>query len=394
MKSQIIFIYFLFFSLVVFAQQQPLFNVAIERPGDSKATLEQVKKLILEHYYYEGITEDDLNWAAINGMLQHISPPESPDLAHLWTDEEYEKILNSLRGVKVTMGFKSTFNSGDGSLTVTSLVEGSEAEKSLRTNDRILRIDNQPLLGKSITDVNQLLDGELGQSSLLKVIRDIDVFDVTLTRDSLKVKNLIVTEIPNRAAAMIELKKITVGMADELRESISQLTSKGIQKIILDLRNNTGGVLNEGVDIARLFMKKNDIVLRTQSRSKGVSNYVADVDQFHNLSIIVLINENTASAAEIIASALKDHDRAVLVGKKTFGKGVIETTFRLENEFRLKFITNAMYSPKGKTWQTTGLLPDYFIDQSQDNYSQTSSMDILDRIRYDLHVSTALKLLE
>lgn len=394
MKPSIPFVILLLCSVAVFSQQKPLFDVTVEKSEDASNTLEEVRQFILDYYYYDGITKNDLDWAAIEGMLRHISPPESPELATLWTDEEYEKILNSLKGVKVTMGFNSSFNSNDGSLTVTSIIEGSEAEKQLAINDRVLRIDNQTLRGKSIAEVNQILDGELNQTSTLKVVRDITVFEAVLKRDSLKVDNLIVTEIPNNQAALIEVKKITLGQSDETREALTRLEDKNIKDIILDLRNNTGGVLNEGVNIARLFMKKNDIVLRTQSRSNGISNYVADVDQFYNHNIIVLINENTASAAEIIASALQDHGRGVLVGKKTYGKGVIETTYTLKNDYRLKFITSAMYSPKGISWQSKGLLPDYFIDQSQANYNDVVNMNINDRIRNDLHLSTALKLLK
>ncbi len=394
MKSFILYIILLTQIVLLSAQQKQLFNISVERTADSQETLESIQQLILDNYYSDEITKDDLNWAAIEGMLRHISPPESPELGKLWTDEEYDKILNSLKGISVTMGFKSSFNSNDGSLTVTSLFEGSEAEKVLAVNDRILRIDDQTLSGKSINEVNRLLDGEVNQSSILKVVRDISVFEVSLKRDSLKVENLIVTEISNQKTALVELKKVTLGIANVLEKELAILKSKGINNIILDVRNNTGGVLNEGVNIARLFMKKNDIVLRTQSRSNGVSNYAADKDQFYDLNLVVLINEYTASAAEIIASALKDHDRAFLVGKKTYGKGVIETTFTMENGYRVKFITSAMYSPKGLSWQTKGLFPDYFVDQTQGNYNQVVDMDINDRVRSDLHLSTALNLLK
>lgn len=394
MKSFLAVVSYLIFVCTLFSQQKPLFSVTIDKSADSESTLSEVQQLILDNYYYDGLTKSDLDWAAIEGILRHISPPESPELATLWTDQEYEKILNSLKGIKVTMGFNSSFNSADGSLTVTSLVSASEAETKLKVNDRILRIDGTSLKGKSINEVNQLIDGELNQTSTLKVVRDIKIFDVSLKRDSLPVENLIVTEIPKNNIALIEIKKITLGMSEELQQELSQLVSKGITSIILDLRNNTGGVLNEGVNIAKLFMKKNDIVLRTQYRSNGVTNYVADTDKYHNLNIAVLINENTASAAEIISSALQDHDRAVLIGKKTFGKGVIETTFTLKNNYRLKFITNAMYSPKGVSWQSNGILPDYFIDQSQVNYKEVASLEIGDRVRSDLHLSTALKLLK
>ncbi len=377
----------------VFAQQKPLFNIDKEYSNTGAETYEEIRSLILDYYYYDGLTEDDLYWASIEGMLRHISPPENPNLAQLWTDEEYEEILNSLKGIKVSLGFTSSFNSGDGSLTVTSLTEGSEAEKKLRIQDRIVRVDGEVLKGKSVQEVNQLLDGEVGQTSELKVVRDISVLDVSLTRDTLKNKNLIITKIPNRNVALIEVKSVSIGISKELEEGLHQLKSDGINALILDFRNNLGGVLNEGINIARLFMNQGDIVLRTRARSKAVSNYTGSENKFTNFKIGLLTNEKTASASEIVVSALKDHNRAFIVGKKTFGKGVIENTYKLANNYRVKFITNAMYTPKGVSWQSVGLLPDYFVDQSENSYKSVIQMSIDERLRSDLHLSTALKIL-
>ncbi len=374
------------------AQQKPLFNVNFENTDGSKATFEEVKDVILQNYYYDGLTEGDLYRAAIEGMLRHISPPETPDLARLWTDEEYERILNSLRGVAVSVGFNSTFNSGDGSLTVTSFKEGSDADQFLKVNDRIVRINNQSLVGLETSVVNEWLNGDEGEKLLLKVVRDIEVFDIELVFKKLKTENLIVTNIGDDKA-LIEIKKITLGIADELKQALSQLDLEGRKSLIIDLRNNGGGVLNEGVNIAKLFLRSNEIALRTQTRSSGVVNYVPDTDGFVNFKIALLINENTASSAEIITSALQDHKRATIIGKKTLGKGVIETTYTLSNNYRVKFISNAMYSPAGRSWQAKGLLPDYYIDQSPEVFEKLSKMEINDRLRNDLALSTALKLL-
>jgi carboxyl-terminal processing protease len=375
------------------AQQQPLFEVNKPYSNEGKETYDEIKSLILENYYFEGLSENDLYWASVQGMLKHISPPESPNLATLWTEEEYEKILNSLKGIQVTMGFNSSFNGNDGSLTVTSLIEGSEAEKKLKLQDRIMRIDGQSLVGISVSEVNKLLDGEVGQVSRLKVIRDINVFEVKLKRDTLKTKRLIITNIPNTNQALVEIKNISLGLTDELDAELRKLQTEGVTSVILDFRNNGGGLLNEGINIARLFLKKGSIVLRTQSRSSGVQNYAVSEDQYTEMKLAILINENTASASEIVASAFRDHQRALIIGKKSYGKAVIENTYTLKNNYRVKFISNAMYSPKGISWQSKGILPDYFIDQSLNAYKSVSKMPINQRLSADLLLSTAIKLL-
>ena len=377
---------------ILLAQQKPLFNVNVENSEGSKEVFEEVKSTIIQNYYYDGITEDDLYRAAINGMLKHISPPETPSLAKLWTDEEYEKILNSLKGVSVSLGFQSTFNSSEGSLKVSGISEGSDATKHLQINDRVVRINDRSLKGLTSSEVNSMLNGEEGVMVRLKVVRDIEVFDVELVRKKLKSKNLVVTNIANNKA-LIEIKKISLGVSAELKSILENLIQQNRTSIIIDLRNNGGGVLNEGVNIAKLFLRTNEIALRTQARSGGVVNYVPEVEGFLNFNIAVLINENTASSAEIIARALQEHKRAITVGKKTYGKGVIETTFTLSNNYRLKIISNAMYSPSGKSWQSKGVFPDYFIDQSQENLKSVQQMEIDQRLRSDLHLSTAVKLL-
>lgn len=387
------FILLIFSGLLGFSQQKPLFDVTPYTGEKGMESFAEIKDLIIQQYYYDGITENDLYWASIEGMLKHISPPETPNLAQLWTDEEYEKILNSLKGIKVSLGFGSSFNSSDGSLTITSLTKGSKAEEKLLLRDRIVRIDDQVLTGLSVIEVNKLLDGSVGRASELKVVRDIDVFDVKLIRDTLKTENLVVTRIPNRNMAHIEIKSFALGISKELDNELERLNSEGVYSIILDFRNNLGGVLNEGINMAKLFMKAGDIVLRTQSRSKGVINYSSTEEKYLNFKIALLINEKTASASEIVSSALQDHKRATIIGKKSFGKGVIETTFTLKNNYRVKFISNAMYSPKGISWQSKGLLPDFFIDQSQKTYQNVSKQGIADRVKSDLYLSTAIKIL-
>ena len=376
------------------AQQKPLFEISTKYDENGREAFEEIQKLIVENYYYQGLSEQDLYWAAIQGMLRHVSPPQNPDLAQLWTDEEYEQILNSLKGVKVTLGFNSSFKSTDGSLTVTKIIEDAEAASKLQLNDRILRIDGVSLKGKSTAEVNALLDGPVGLASTLKVVRDIKVLTVKLTRETLHENNVVVTKLPSSQSALIELKKISLGVAEELEKSLAKLRKDSITSIVIDLRNNLGGVLNEGINIARLFMKKGDIVLRTQSRTKGITSYTAEFDKFYDFNVVVLINEQTASAAEIIASALYDHQRCEIVGKKSFGKGIIETTFTLSNDYRVKFITNAMYSPRGRSWQGKGLLPDYFVDQTQANLNLVVNMPIEERIQKDLHLSTSIKVLD
>jgi carboxyl-terminal processing protease len=379
---------------ILFAQQTFLFPVNIdEKPDSVNVMFDEVKSLILDKYYTTEITEDDLYWAAIQGMLRHISPPENPDLATLWTPEAYEKILNSLKGVEISLGIKSSFDSNTGSLTVTTIEENSPAQGALQLYDRILRIDGTNLKGLTLNEIDQLLNGEPNTEVSLTINRDLEIFDVILMRQNFEVTNLKVTQIPSSDVALVEIHKIYQGLTEELDLELQKISQQGINRIILDLRHNTGGVLNEGVRVSNLFLKPNNIIIRTLSRSNEAKPIVADKPDGYSFDMVVLIDEKTASASEIVVSALRDHKRATIIGTKTYGKGVIETTFTLSNEYRCKFITSAMYSPAGVSWQAKGILPDILVEQDDNAYYKYANMPISTRIRNDIYLITALKLL-
>lgn len=353
----------------------------------------EVKQLILSNYYSLNLAEEDLYWAAIKGMLRHVSPPENPTLATIITAEQYEKVRNRLKGQDVSIGIKTTFNSNDGSLIVNEIQPNSPSQGILEKYDRIMRIDGSPLKGLSVGAVNKILAGPEGSDVSLTVVRDIETLQLDVSRDRFSVSNLIVTKLPDSITALVEIKRVYAGLSGALDKELAKLDTQGVSSIILDLRNNTGGVLNEGIKTANLFLKRNNIVLRTVTRSDQPRRIVASIDGY-TFGLAVLMNGKTASAAEIIAHALQDHKRAKIIGSKSYGKGVIETTYKLSNDYRVKFITSAMYSPAGKSWQAKGILPDYAISESAQTYTSNTKLPIGQRMSKDVPLSTALKLLK
>ncbi len=372
---------------------KPLFPVHLghEFP-EPQQTFEEIKNLIMENYYNEDITEGDLYWAAIKGMLRHISPPDSPELCKIWTAEEYEKILQSLQGVQVSIGIKSSFNTQDGSLTITEVLPNSPAESILKPLDRILRIDSQPLRGKSLQEVNAYLHGKEGKEVTFTVNRDIKIFDITLKRQKFETQTLIVTRVTD-TIALVEIKKFTANVSQKLKNEIEELKEEGFQGLIIDLRNNTGGVLAESLRIVEFFLPEKSILLKTLQRKTKLQNYVSTNKEPFEFDLAVLVNPKTASSAEIVASALQDHEKAVIVGTRTFGKGFFERTLTLKNNFRVKFITGAMYSPKGQTWEGKGITPDFLVEQDDKTLATLFQMEPRQRLRKDVAMITAYKLL-
>lgn len=381
-----------------FSQQQtptlePLFDVKLHREfPDAKDSFEEVRNLILKEYYNEAITPDALYWAAIKGMLRHISPPENPELATIWPPEEYEKVEHVLEGVKVAIGIKTSFNARDGSLTVVEVMPGSPAESALEPADRILRIDSEALKGKSLDEINALLQGEEGSKVTLTVNRDIKISDVTIERRKFAATNLIVTRLDEKTA-LAEIKRFTADISAELGAELKKLKEEGYGRLIIDLRNNVGGVFLESLRMSELFLPEKRILLRTVQRDTKLQNYVSVNKTPCDFDIAILVNKSTASSAEILAAALRDSNKAVIVGVRTMGKGVFERTFTLKNDFRVKFITGAMYSPRGPTWQGHGLAPDFLVDQTEETVAALLELDPKQRLTKDTAMITAYKLL-
>lgn len=375
------------------AKQKPIFKVGIDHPFENaQATFEEARKLILEHYYSDTITEEALYWAAIKGMLRHVSPPEHPDLCTIWRPEQYEKVADSLKGQQVSIGIKSSYNAGDGSLTITEIMPGSPAEGIMQPLDRILRIDGQALKGKPVQEIDHLLQGEVGTTVVLTVVRDVKVFDLTIKREMFKVDNLVVTVLPENVA-YVYIKSITSGMSNELGQELAKLKEQGVGKLILDLRNNGGGVFAESLRIGELFLKEKDILLRTITRAENLRNYVSINKEPCPFDLAVLVNKGTASSCEILAGALQDHKAAVLVGTRTYGKSVFEKTFELKNDYRIKFIIGALYTPRGHSWQSRGITPDFAADQDAKTVEALLKQNARDRLAKDVALLTAYKLL-
>lgn len=372
---------------------QPLFPVRMEHEFPApQETFEAVKRLILEHYYVPEISEEALYWAAIQGMLRHISPPDNPGLSQIWTAGQYDRILQSLEGNDASLGLRSTFNPGDGSLTVTEVLPNSPAEGLVLPGDRVLRVDGRSLRGLGTGEINQILNGEPGSQVRLTLARDLDVLQMDLVREVFHTRNLFVHPLGNQMA-LVELRYFSSGVAEELKEALDALVLAGVHGILLDLRNNAGGVFSEGLRVAHLFVPERGIVLRTFSQATGLQNYGSAVSDPYPFEIVVLANGQTASAAEMVVGALRDQRKSFVVGSRTFGKGVFERTFTLENDFRVKFITGVMYTPTGVAWQGRGIVPDFLVDQDAATVTALQKLDITARLSRDISLNTAVKLL-
>lgn len=374
--------------------QPPLFSVSLKRDfPDPKTALEESVKIILENYYSPTITEDALYYAAIRGMLRFISPPQMPEHSKILTPKDYEKFEQTLEGKTVSIGIETTFNPSDGSLTVTEVIPGSPADGVLQPFDRILRIDGTDLKGKEQKDVTVLLEGEVDKKVMLTIVRDIKVFDITLTRKEFKTPNLKAYKLDDQVA-VIEIQKITDGIAEELRQNLVKLKGENFDKMVVDLRNNPGGLLQEGIRMAEVFIPKGKAVLRVVNQAKDPQAITSKTDAPLKFELAVLINGNTASSCEVFTSALKDYGLAKVIGTHTYGKSILDRTFPLSNKFQIQFITGHMFGPLGKSWYQKGLNPDIEVQGGNADLSELGKLEPSERLAKDPMLQSAYNYLK
>ncbi|MGM0563855.1 MAG: S41 family peptidase [Pseudomonadota bacterium] len=372
-------------------ERPPLFAIGLEQPfPDPESTFKEVKELLQSYYYSNQIDDEILYRAAIQGMLRHVSPPESPELARLWAPAEFSSFEGDLRGLKNTLGMQVKFQAEDGSLTVVSVAPNSPAAGKLQPHDRIMRINQKPLRGLSSEAVAELLAGEEDTRVELTVVRDVDIFEVPLQRAAYEVQNLAIER--RGKLAYVVIRHMSQGIAEAFAERVRALQEDGVDRLIIDLRNNIGGDFYEGLKLAEVMLPKGAQLLYTLQNEDTVEHYRSENPDPIELDAIVLINENTASAAEVFAAALRDHDAARLVGTRSHGKATAEGSYKLDNGHYIKFIIAAMYSPRGQSWQSNGLLPDYFAESRSGQLDALQALALKQQLPRDLPLATAWKL--
>lgn len=321
----------------------------------------------LDSYYVDEIDPDELVTVGINAMLEELDPyteyipEEESDDFRMMTTGEYA-------GIGALIG-----NRGEGNMVLMPYTGFPAQVAGLKIADYILKIDSVDVVGKPTTEVSELLKGPANTPLKVKVLRDKDTLDFSLVRKKISLKNVPFYGKLDDKTGYIKLADFTTNASGEVRNALVSLKSQGADRLILDLRDNPGGLVNEAVEIVNLFIPKGKDVVKTIGKLQNVNyNYKTTktpVDK--DIPIVVLINERSASAAEIVAGALQDYDRAVLLGRKSFGKGLVQTTIPLTYNAQVKVTTAKYYIPSGRCIQAI----DYA--QSRENGEITSVPDSL-----------------
>ncbi len=301
-------------------------------------------------YYVDSIGESQLYDQAARGMLEQLKDPYSV----LLTGDDYKSLTEQTSGNYAGLGIQIDVR--DGWITVVAPLPETPAERAgVQTGDQIIEVDGKSTEGWKNDQAVKALRGDAGSKITINVRRSGIAEPITfaLTRAQIHIRSVPAGTLFDGGVGYISLNPVAETSADELREEIIGMKSKGMKSLILDLRLNPGGLLDQGVKVADLFLDTKQEIVATRGRARGsTKEFFDDARQaWPDLPIVVLVNDGTASAAEIIAGALQDHDRAVVVGTPTFGKGLVQTLFPLGDGVALKLTTARWFTPSGRTIQ-------------------------------------------
>ena len=312
--------------------------------------------------YVEKVTDKQLIEAAINGMLQALDPHSSYLSAEAFKDMQVDTA-----GKFGGLGIQVTTERGI--VKVISPLDDTPAAKAgIRANDLITHIDGKPIIGLSLREAVKMMRGPVDSKITIKIRRKgVDPFDVTIVRAVITVKSVRHRTIGNIGYIRITsfTQQTMVGLNAALAE-FKRKPGEAWRGVVLDLRNNPGGLLSQAIDVTDSFLDRGEIVSTRGREAKISSRYNAKKgDMADGLPIVVLINGGSASASEIVAGALQDHRRAIVMGTKSFGKGSVQTVAPLGSQGAMRLTTARYYTPSGRSIQAKGIVPDIVVEQAK-----------------------------
>jgi len=346
---------------------------------ESNPTFEQLKTFsvvldLIQRNYFEEVDTKKVLYGAIQGMLTSLDPHSS-----FLKPEDYKELQVETKGSFSGIGIE--ISTKDGVLTVVSPIEGTPAFKAgLKPNDKIIKIENKSTKDMTLMQAVKLLRGNKGTKVTITIFREgwTKLKDITLSRDTIPIIS-IKSVMLDDSYGYIKITNFQDKTTADFKKALNSLESKngGLKGLIIDLRNNPGGLLDQSVNISDEFLE-NGLIVYTDGRleNQKMKFTAKPNDASHNYPVVVIVNEGSASASEIVAGALQDHKRAVIVGTQTFGKGSVQTIIPLEDGSAVRLTTARYFTPSGRSIQAKGIVPDIVIpfknSENKENQEKTT----------------------
>jgi len=311
-------------------------------------------KQLIDSEYIEEVNEQDLIDGAIKGYVDGVGD----NYTQYFTKEEMEEFMTETEGSYVGIGIYMFQNTDDNTVVILTPIEGSPAEKvGILPGDIITKVDGVEYTGEDFEKISTYIKGEEGTTVKITVERAGKELEFEVERKKIDLYP-IESEIIENNIGYINITSFDEGCSKEFKNTYTELTKKNIKSLIIDLRNNGGGIVDEALEIADYILEKDDIILITKDKEGNEKIEKSKQKPIINMQIVVLTNENTASASEIVAAALKENDKATIIGEITYGKGLIQELITLSDGSGIKITIEEYYTPKGNKINEVGITPD------------------------------------
>ena len=361
---------FLTFILILFLFNQKVIsseNEIYEKIDVFGEVLEKINK-----EYVDEINQSDSMDSAINGLLQSLDP-----YSGYMSPEIFNEMQTETSGEFGGLGIEVTMESGV--VKVISPIDDTPASKAgIKAGDYIVKINDTQVQGKSLSEAVELMRGPVGSSIELTIRRrgEKKALTFNVTREIIQIKS-VKAELLEKNIGYIRLTSFNENSARQIKKEINKFEkNKNLKSYILDLRNNPGGLLSQAIKISDFFLDNGEIVsTKSRQQSENRKWFAKKGDLTKGKTILVLINYGSASASEIVAGALKDHKRAILIGENSYGKGSVQSIIPLKNKGAIRLTVAKYYLPSGKSISEVGVSPDIEIDETSDDFKIKTETD-------------------
>jgi len=376
-------------TIALFLSQSLFSNEEIVQPEQTRfESLSKLTKVIgtVEKYYVDDIKLQEIVDKALKGLMQELDAHSS------YLDKKASKEMNiqtkgEFGGLGITVGMR------DGALTVISPIDDTPAFKAgVKAGDIILKINEISTIGMTLDEAVNLMRGEPKTDISITVVRkgELKPLEIKMKRDIIKIQSVFFKTIENEDIIYLRVSSFDTKVTEDLEKIIKE--NKNVKGFILDLRNNPGGLLNQAIGVVDLFVDKGVIVSQKGRTAEDEEKFEASAfNTKSKLPLVVLVNEGSASASEIVSGSLQDHKRAVVIGEKTFGKGSVQAVLPIENDRseNIKLTIAKYYLPSGRTIQATGVTPDVIVHagkvtQNEDDKFKIKEADLKKHLEGEL----------
>ena len=353
-------------------------NCSNKTPPDNSELYKQIQLFsdavaLIQANYVDEVEPQKLIYGSLSGMLKALDP-----YSQFMDPDTYNEMRVETTGQFGGLGIEISIK--DNLLTIIAPIDGTPAYKAgLKSGDKIVKIDGEPTRDITLIEAVKKLRGKPGTNVELTILREeeMKILDISITRDIIKITSIKEAKLIDGSIGYIKLVEFQEGTENELESSLKNLEGGGMTALILDLRNNPGGLLNTAAEVSDKFLAEGKLIVTTRGRRKNqIMEFKARQKKIERAyPLVIMVNGGSASASEIVAGAIQDNKRGLCVGTKSFGKGSVQTVIPLADGSALRLTTAKYFTPSGKSIVNNGIAPDVIVEQKELKIAKETSND-------------------